>query len=306
MEVGVLRVPVATAHGAEHHVAAQDFAFVHLAQVHSLVVHAQRPFVTVHFVADVAKDPVAAPLAARGGRQEDRRGRHPLLVLLIPPSSSSSEFRVLLLLLLLPAEQPSSSSCAAAAAVPLGPLGEVLPVAVLLPLLLHSVLLLLLVVLQVVHQDALVAGLVRALRGVDAAAGLHAGGRAQVQHHVVVGRGRPPEKAVVAVVVWVLEAGAAEGEVGVLVVAGGGAGVAVEPGGGGGGGGPQAHPGRHGVQAKVVSGVDLGQELGPQVLGKGLEVGVQGDVIQLFGQQFAVQVDVGAVPTIGGERRSGR
>lgn len=62
MEVRVLRVSVPAAHRAEHHVTAGDLALVHLAQVHSLVMHAQGPFVAVHFVADVAEDArVAAP-----------------------------------------------------------------------------------------------------------------------------------------------------------------------------------------------------------------------------------------------------
>lgn len=74
MEVGVLRVSVTAAHRAEHHVAAGDFALVHLAQVHSLVVHAQGSFVAVHFMADVAEDPAAATVTAPGGRKEERRG----------------------------------------------------------------------------------------------------------------------------------------------------------------------------------------------------------------------------------------
>lgn len=64
MEVGVLRMSITAAHGAEHHIATGDFALVHFAQVHSLVVHTQRPFVAVHFVADVTKDPTAAVVAA--------------------------------------------------------------------------------------------------------------------------------------------------------------------------------------------------------------------------------------------------
>lgn len=72
MEIGVLRVSVTAAHRAEHHVATGDFALVHLAQVHSLVVHAQGPFVAVHFVADVTEDPTAAAIAAPSGRKEER------------------------------------------------------------------------------------------------------------------------------------------------------------------------------------------------------------------------------------------
>lgn len=78
MEVGVLRVSVAAAHRAEHHVATGDFALMHLAQVHSLVVHAQGSFVAVHFMADVAEDPsaatVTAPVSAPAGRKEEWRG----------------------------------------------------------------------------------------------------------------------------------------------------------------------------------------------------------------------------------------
>lgn len=64
MEVGVLRVSVTAAHRAEHHVATWDFTLVHLAQVHSLVVHAQGPFVAVNFVADAAQDPTVATVTA--------------------------------------------------------------------------------------------------------------------------------------------------------------------------------------------------------------------------------------------------
>lgn len=74
MKVGVLRVSVPAAHGAEHHVATRDFALVHLAQVHSLVVHAQGPFVAVHFVADVTEEPTAVAITAPSGRKEEWRG----------------------------------------------------------------------------------------------------------------------------------------------------------------------------------------------------------------------------------------
>lgn len=74
MEVGVLRVSVTAAHRAEHHVATGDFALVHLAQVHSLVVHTQGSFVAVHFMADVAEDPTAATVTAPGGRKKEWRG----------------------------------------------------------------------------------------------------------------------------------------------------------------------------------------------------------------------------------------
>lgn len=74
MEVGVLRVSVTAAHRAEHHVATRDFALVHLAQVHSLVVHTQGSFVAVHFMADAAEDPTAATVTAPGGQKEEWRG----------------------------------------------------------------------------------------------------------------------------------------------------------------------------------------------------------------------------------------
>lgn len=67
MEVGVLRMSVPAAHRAEHHVATWDFALVHLAQVHSLVVHSQGPFVAVHFVADVTEDPTTAAITSPRG-----------------------------------------------------------------------------------------------------------------------------------------------------------------------------------------------------------------------------------------------
>lgn len=150
------------------------------------------------------------------------------------------------------------------------------------------ILFLLLLLLEVIQQDALVAALVGLVRGVDAAAGLNAGRGAEVQHHVVVWLA-----AVEPVGVLVQEVLVVEGVVGELV-ARRGAGVAVQP------SGPQAaasdaHP-SHGVKAQVVPGVDLGQELSSQVLGQRPELGVQDIVVQLFGQQFTVQVDVGAVP----------
>lgn len=49
----------------------------------------------------------------------------------------------------------------------------------------------------------------------------------------------------------------------------------------------------------MVPSVDLGQKLGSKVLGQWRELGVQDNVVQLFGQQFAVQVNVGAVPDVG-------
>lgn len=74
MEVGVLRVSVTAAHRAKYHIATRDFALVHLAQVNSLVVHTQGPFVAVHFVADVTEDPTTAAITAPSGRKEERRG----------------------------------------------------------------------------------------------------------------------------------------------------------------------------------------------------------------------------------------
>lgn len=67
MEVGVLRVSVATAHRAKHHIATWNFALVHLTQMHSLVVHSQGPFVAIHFVADIAEDPTASSNTAPCG-----------------------------------------------------------------------------------------------------------------------------------------------------------------------------------------------------------------------------------------------
>lgn len=73
MKVWVLRVSVTAAHRAEHHVATGNFALVHLAQVHSLVVHPQGSFVAVHFVADVTEDPTAAAITAPSGGKKERR-----------------------------------------------------------------------------------------------------------------------------------------------------------------------------------------------------------------------------------------
>lgn len=62
-------------------------------------------------------------------------------------------------------------------------------------------------------------------------------------------------------------------------------------------GGSDAKSGQ-GVQACMMPSVDLGQQLSLQVLGQWRESGVQDNVIQFFGQQFSVQVDVGAVPNL--------
>lgn len=123
----------------------------------------------------------------------------------------------------------------------------------------------------------------------DAAAGLNTGGGAQVQHHVVVRLA--PEQAVGVVVSKVV----VEGMAGVFVahVGEGVMGQAREAE----GGSPEAHPG-HRVQTHVVPGVELGQKLGSQVLGQWRELRVEDNVVQLFGQQFAVQVDVRAVPGV--------
>lgn len=121
----------------------------------------------------------------------------------------------------------------------------------------------------------------------DTAAGLNTGRGAQVQHHIVIWLASRETVGVVVFKVLV------ERVVGILI-AHGGTGVVVQA------GGPEAgtsnaHP-NHWVQAHVVPGVDLGQYLGSQVLRQWREMGVQDNVVQLFGQQFAVQVDVGAVP----------
>lgn len=123
----------------------------------------------------------------------------------------------------------------------------------------------------------------------DTAAGLNTGCGAQVQHHVVL-RLAPGEA--VGVVVF---KGLVERMVGILN-AHGGTDTVVQASGPE-AGTSEAHPG-HRVQAHVVPGVDLGQYLGSQVLGQWRELGVQDNVVQLFGQQFAVQVDVGAVPNV--------
>lgn len=125
--------------------------------------------------------------------------------------------------------------------------------------------------------------------GVDAAAGVKAGGGAQVQHHVVVWL--RPGKAVEVVVlveaeVWVV---AADGRMDLMVEADT----------------SYSHP-EHWVQAHVMARIELSQYPGPQVSGQRREVGVQDYVVQLFGQQFAVQVDVGAVPAVAGLMQSKR
>ena len=271
MEVGVLAVPVSAAHRGEHHVAARHFALVHLPQVDSLVVHPQSPFVAVQFVADGAQNARAATTttAPAGGQERGRgggvAGQGPLHLSPSHASYSSSFFSSSF------SSFSSSFSIAsfllcACLALGLGVDGAVLAVAVRL---------------QVVQQDALIAALVGLARGVDAAAGLHAGGGAQVQHHVVVAG---VAVVVAAVAVRVLGAGG-----GVCVV------VTAQP------ARQQAPSGAaQGLQAEVVvvvpGPVDLGQELGAQVSGHRHELGVQNDVVQLFGQQFSVQVDVGAVP----------
>lgn len=128
MEVRVLRVSVAAAHGAEHHVAAGDFALVHLAKVHSLVVHTQGPFVAVYLVADVTEDPTAAAITAPCGRKKERRrGRVQPLIL------SSFEFCGLILM------------------SAFRPPGEVLSLAVAL----------LLILFQVIQEDAFVTAVFR-------------------------------------------------------------------------------------------------------------------------------------------------
>lgn len=113
---------------------------------------------------------------------------------------------------------------------------------------------------DVVEKDALVAARVGLSGGVDAAAGLQAGGGAQVQDHVVLCHAAP-----VPVQVRVLGAR------------------------GGGGLFPA-------VQAqRVLGSVDLHQKFVPEVLAKGGLRGVQAHVIEFFGQQFPMQIYVGTV-----------
>lgn len=127
----------------------------------------------------------------------------------------------------------------------------------------------------------------------DAAAGLNTGGGAQVQHHVVVRLA--PEQAIGVMVSKVV----VKRMTGIFV-AHVGEGIMVqtwEPE----AGAPETHPG-HRVQTHVMSAVELGQKLCSQVLGQWRELRVEDNVVQLFGQQFAVQVDVRAVPD--GKRQS--
>lgn len=56
MQVGILAVSVSTAHRREHRVAAWDFAFVELAEVHGFVVGPEGPFITVCLLAEVTRD----------------------------------------------------------------------------------------------------------------------------------------------------------------------------------------------------------------------------------------------------------
>lgn len=123
----------------------------------------------------------------------------------------------------------------------------------------------------------------------DTAAGLNTGGGAQVQHHVVV-RLAPEQsvgvmvsKVIVKRMTGIFVAHVTEG---VMV-------QTREPE----AGAPETHPG-HRVQTHVMPGVELGQKLGSQIFGQWREVRVEDNVVQLFGQQFAVQVDVRAVPGV--------
>lgn len=126
--------------------------------------------------------------------------------------------------------------------------------------------------------------------GVDAAAGLNAGCGAEVQYCVVVWltSGEAVDVSVSKVLV--------ERVMGILNAHWGMDTVvqACEPE----AGTSDAHPSQR-VHAHVVPGIDLCQELGSQVLGQWRELGIQDNIIQLFGQQFAVQVYVGTVPKEG-------
>lgn len=53
MQVGILAVSVATADRREHGVAARNFAFVQLAEVHGFVVGPEGPFITVCLLAEM-------------------------------------------------------------------------------------------------------------------------------------------------------------------------------------------------------------------------------------------------------------
>lgn len=55
VQVGILAVSVPTANRREHGVAAWNFAFVQLAQVHSFVVGPEGPFITVRLLAEVTR-----------------------------------------------------------------------------------------------------------------------------------------------------------------------------------------------------------------------------------------------------------
>lgn len=121
----------------------------------------------------------------------------------------------------------------------------------------------------------------------DTAAGFNTGRGAQVQHHVVIWLALG--EAVCVVIFEVVAEVVVVGILGTDIVVQAGVSKA---------GTSDAHPG-HRVKAHVMPSVDLGQELRSQVLGHWRELGVQDNVVQLFGQQFAVQVDVGAVPNVG-------
>lgn len=55
VQVGILAVSISTANRGEHGVAARNFAFVELAEVHSFVVSPEGPFITVHLSAEVTR-----------------------------------------------------------------------------------------------------------------------------------------------------------------------------------------------------------------------------------------------------------
>lgn len=113
---------------------------------------------------------------------------------------------------------------------------------------------------QVIQENPLITASVGFSGGMDAAAGLKAGGGAQVQDHVVLCHAPP-----VPIQVGVLSAR------------------------GGGGVFPDIEP------QGVLGTIDLHQKLIPEVLAKGGLRCVQAHVIEFFGQQFTMQIYVGTV-----------
>lgn len=141
VEVRVLTVPIAAPHRGEHHVAAWDFAFVHLSQMHSFVVDPQSPLVAVHFVANVAHDPTVAPRQAA----EHKRSRN------FGPEAAG---------------EGGGLSLVCGFPTVTGPV-------------------------NVIKKNPLVAACIGFSGGMDTAAGLEAGGGAQVEDHVVLRHASP-------------------------------------------------------------------------------------------------------------------